>query len=242
MNLGERIYHYRTGKNMSQGDLADALEVSRQSVSKWENNTAVPELDKIVKMATLFGVSLDTFVTGAESERKEPEPAPSREPEIRTVYVEKPVPMPVSGAKLLGGALLAVSLVLLILLTVVEEMELGESVLLLLPVIGIGLVCLTAKQPLLWSLWCGWIGYWMYLLLMARRWESQIFWIILGVALAVLLLLWTIRKQDRGEIKIPGWAWAVVILLLLCGAALLIANLVPMDGEMVVPVIPILPG
>ena len=34
MNLGETIYRLRTGKNMSQGDLADALEVSRQSVSK----------------------------------------------------------------------------------------------------------------------------------------------------------------------------------------------------------------
>ena len=36
MNLGENIYRLRTEKNMSQGDLADALEVSRQSVSKWE--------------------------------------------------------------------------------------------------------------------------------------------------------------------------------------------------------------
>ena len=35
MNLGENIYRFRTEKNMSQGDLADALEVSRQSVSKW---------------------------------------------------------------------------------------------------------------------------------------------------------------------------------------------------------------
>ena len=50
MNLGERIYRLRTERNMSQGDLAEALEVSRQSVSKWENNSAVPELDKLVRM------------------------------------------------------------------------------------------------------------------------------------------------------------------------------------------------
>ena len=242
MNLGERIYQYRTEKNMSQGDLADALDVSRQSVSKWENNTAVPELDKIIKMAQLFGISLDALVTGAEPKTEEAEPASPREPEIRTVYVEKPVPMPFSGAKLLGGALLAVSLVLLILLTVAEEVELVQSVLLLLPVIGVGLVCLSAKHPLLWSLWCGWISYWVYLFLLARRWEAQIFWIIFGVVLAVLLLLWTIRKQDRGEIKIRGWAWAVLVLMLLCGAALLIANLVPMDGGTVAHTIPVLPG
>ena len=36
MNLGETIYRLRTERNMSQGDLAEALEVSRQSISKWE--------------------------------------------------------------------------------------------------------------------------------------------------------------------------------------------------------------
>ncbi len=67
MNLGENIYRFRTQKNMSQGDLADALQVSRQSVSKWENNSAVPELDKLMKMAQLFGITLDALVTGEES-------------------------------------------------------------------------------------------------------------------------------------------------------------------------------
>ena len=43
MNIGENIYKYRTANNMSQTDLANALEVSRQSVSKWENNSAVPD-------------------------------------------------------------------------------------------------------------------------------------------------------------------------------------------------------
>ena len=54
MNLGEKIYELRTARNLSQGDVADALEVSRQSVSKWENNSAVPDLDKIIKLAELF--------------------------------------------------------------------------------------------------------------------------------------------------------------------------------------------
>lgn len=62
MNLGENIYRYRTKRNMSQGDLADALEVSRQSVSKWENNMAVPDLDKLIKMSRIFGITLDDLV------------------------------------------------------------------------------------------------------------------------------------------------------------------------------------
>ena len=62
MTLGERIYKLRTEKEMSQGDLADALEVSRQSISKWETNGSVPELDKLVKLSEIFSVSLDELV------------------------------------------------------------------------------------------------------------------------------------------------------------------------------------
>ena len=56
MNLGEKIYQLRTEKNLSQGDLADRLDVSRQSVSKWENNTAVPDLDKLIKICDIFTI------------------------------------------------------------------------------------------------------------------------------------------------------------------------------------------
>jgi len=62
MNLGENNFQYRTQHNYSQGDLANALDVSRQSVSKWENNSAVPELDKLLKMSELFHISLDELV------------------------------------------------------------------------------------------------------------------------------------------------------------------------------------
>lgn len=77
MNLGENIYRLRTEKNMSQGDLADALDVSRQSVSKWENNSAVPELEKLIKMSELFEVTLDELVGKEPPVKEAPEPAPS---------------------------------------------------------------------------------------------------------------------------------------------------------------------
>lgn len=64
MNLGENIHGYRVASNMSQTDLANELEVSRQSVSKWENNSAQPELDKLCRMSELFDVTLDELVYG----------------------------------------------------------------------------------------------------------------------------------------------------------------------------------
>lgn len=62
---------------MSQGDLAEALDVSRQSVSKWENNSAVPELDKLIRMSELFSVTLDELVGKNPPAKKDPESAPA---------------------------------------------------------------------------------------------------------------------------------------------------------------------
>ena len=64
MSLGTTISRLRAEKKLSQGDLSDALEVSRQSVSKWETDASVPELDKLIKLSQLFGVTLDELVTG----------------------------------------------------------------------------------------------------------------------------------------------------------------------------------
>ena len=64
MKLGTNIYLLRTQKGLSQGDLADALDVSRQSVSKWETGGATPDLDKLLALCDLFGVTLDELVRG----------------------------------------------------------------------------------------------------------------------------------------------------------------------------------
>ena len=67
MTLAEKILSLRTQRGMSQDDLAEKLEVSRQSVSKWETAQSTPDLDKIIKLADLFGVS-------APSPRSRPSP------------------------------------------------------------------------------------------------------------------------------------------------------------------------
>lgn len=71
MSLGERIQMLRKEKKMSQNDLAEKLDVSRQSVSKWETDTAKPELTKLILMAELFQVSLDELGSSEISEGNE---------------------------------------------------------------------------------------------------------------------------------------------------------------------------
>lgn len=68
MTLGEKIYKLRTQHNLSQGDLANELNVSRQSISKWENGNSTPDLEKIVKLAEIFNVSLDELIKNEEKE------------------------------------------------------------------------------------------------------------------------------------------------------------------------------
>lgn len=62
MTLGEKITKLRTSQNISQEELADKLYVSRQSVSKWEMDQALPQIDKALKICELFGVSADELL------------------------------------------------------------------------------------------------------------------------------------------------------------------------------------
>ena len=62
MSLGENLQFLRKKDNITQEQLAEQLEVSRQSVSKWESDAAYPEMEKILQMCDLFHVSMDDLV------------------------------------------------------------------------------------------------------------------------------------------------------------------------------------
>lgn len=59
MTLGEKLQELRKKAGMSQDSLAEQLDVSRQAVSKWERDEAMPETDKLLRIARLFGVTTD---------------------------------------------------------------------------------------------------------------------------------------------------------------------------------------
>ncbi len=59
MNISEKIHQLRKQKGISQEQLAELLNVSRQSVSKWESGQSMPDLDKIIPLSNIFNVSTD---------------------------------------------------------------------------------------------------------------------------------------------------------------------------------------
>lgn len=81
MLLMDKIMMLRKSKGWSQEELAEKLEVTRQSVSKWESGQSVPDLERIVRMSALFGVTTDALIKDEEevaaAERAEDE-APVR--------------------------------------------------------------------------------------------------------------------------------------------------------------------
>ncbi|MBO5334114.1 MAG: helix-turn-helix transcriptional regulator [Clostridia bacterium] len=145
MNLGERIYALRNEKNLSQGDLADALDVSRQSVSKWENNMAVPDLDKLIKLCDVFEISLDEIV-GREATEKT----------IVHTVSENYAPKP----KTAGFVMLGVTILGSIILFVASP----PAVMLGIPLTLCTIICFKAeKYSWFWCLWAVYLSIEFYL-------------------------------------------------------------------------------
>lgn len=72
MTIADRIQSLRKTKGFSQEELADRLGVSRQAVSKWESEQSSPDLERIVYMSELFGVTTDYILRGIEPPPEKP--------------------------------------------------------------------------------------------------------------------------------------------------------------------------
>lgn len=68
MTLGQRIQKGRKEAGLSQEELAEQLGVSRQAVSRWENDNGYPEMEKIIRLSQIYQVSLD-YLVGNEQEK-----------------------------------------------------------------------------------------------------------------------------------------------------------------------------
>lgn len=88
MILADKIIDLRKKAGWSQEELAQQLGVSRQSVSKWEGAQSIPDIDKILQMSRIFGVSTD-YLLKDEIELPAEEPAAADStPALRRVSME----------------------------------------------------------------------------------------------------------------------------------------------------------
>ncbi len=72
MEFNNKLYELRKQKGFSQEELANRLNVSRQTISKWEVGESTPDMEKLVAISDLFEVSLDELVKGEELKLAEP--------------------------------------------------------------------------------------------------------------------------------------------------------------------------
>lgn len=99
MTLGNLLASKRKLANMTQQQVGDALNVSPQAVSKWENDLAQPDLSSLKRLAELYGVPVSQLIDAADEQEPEapaseptPEPAPAPQPTVTYIEVpQKPV-------------------------------------------------------------------------------------------------------------------------------------------------------
>lgn len=151
MHLGETIYRLRTEKGMSQSDLADALSVSRQSVSKWETDSATPDLEKLLKLSQLFDISLDELVKGEPQLTDACASAFHSQTEPQVIYVER-TESSVPKRKIIGAALFGLAILTMLLCTILGGLL--EGILFSLPLWICGSICFLFHKRI--GLWCSW--------------------------------------------------------------------------------------
>ena len=236
MTLGENIVRLRTQKNWSQGDLADALEISRQSVSKWETDASIPELDKLLKLSELFGVTLDELVRGEEVPKTETAlPAET----VPVSFAPQATPEREKRRTIAGTVLLCTGAVILVFCLLLTG-NLLSGLLFASPFLICGIICFAVKRRV--CLCCGWAVYLcidLYLrfatglswttIFMTPLWTYEMNYMRLAIAwmqffAMLVMIVCTVRSYRTLKLSatkkevtwlIAGWLAALVVLPLL---------------------------
>ena len=92
MSVGQRIAELRKQQNISQLQLAKSLSISRQAVSKWENDQAMPDTENMIRLADILDTDIEYLSSGRRNMGRRP---PVVLETVNTVEVEKKVEVPV---------------------------------------------------------------------------------------------------------------------------------------------------
>ncbi len=148
--FGATLAELRRSKGMTQLDLADRLGVTDKAVSKWERDLAMPEVENLIKISDLFGVSLDVLLRGEEFTAVETaenfEPTPKPEAMQETAFPPR---------KIVGTILLCFGAVVALLFTILGDLLSG--LIFASPFLLCGAICMIFKRRL--GLLCTWAVY-----------------------------------------------------------------------------------
>ena len=202
MNLSERIYNLRIQKGMSQGDLAEKLNVSRQSISKWENSSAVPDLDKIIKLSEIFDITIDELVKGETHKVDDAtDNAEKQQKNVEYIYVQ-PQKVVMEGRKIAGIILFCMAFLFTFGILLATG-SLG-GIFYAIPFIICGILCFTFKKNV--GLWCAWTVYVMADLFM--RWGTSI-------NPNLIFMTFQFTPQMNYTRLVAAWVWVILLIVLI---------------------------
>lgn len=131
MILADKIILQRKNLGLSQEELAALIGVSRQAISKWESTNTIPDLDRIVKLSEVFGVSTDYLLLDEIEDEVSTEPLIEKIPKVSLDYTRRYISANHKASYLIGFGV-ALLILLPLFLTIVKPWEL-ESVALWFP-------------------------------------------------------------------------------------------------------------
>lgn len=214
MTLGEHIVELRNVHGISQADLAEAMEVSRQSVSKWETGASTPDLEKLVKLADYFSLTLDQLVTG-----KEPETC--RQPDVAAEPVtESSCSAPHrTKAQSLGIFFFCLSAFAAILFAILFGIwGLIFVIPFVIPFLLFGLICYFVKNyPILKAVWADYLllSLWFHYctavnptnILLTFKWTYEMNYAILAFSWIWFLIIIALVIGTAAVFRNKGWSW-----------------------------------
>lgn len=224
MNIGEKLYELRTGKNMSQETLAELVGVSRQSVSKWETDQSVPELEKLFRLCDIFDVTLDEL-TG----RKEAKRGDDVADEVKKIV--NPI-MNAIVPKIVGAVLLLLSALIFIVLCI--SLTYLEAAIIALPFFVGGIVCLLCKGRILLSYSVFLYFYFTSMYLFGYVVDPSDPSLIVGVVgVAITLLFFVLKSVKTPLFTIKKHVHTAVSIVLWCLYALALFVIVALSKDII---------
>lgn len=208
MKINEKIYSLRKKNNMSQEELADKLNVSRQTVSKWEVGDSTPDFDKIVPLCDVFGITTDELLTDKVIDK-----------EGNIIVEEKPDPI---RALLISGAVFLYFLAIVSIVFGEEYLQLSGGILVSIFFIICGLAtaliiftCMTRprkhkrieednRDPLLRNIIsCTSLVFtciYLFVSFKTMAWHmTWIIWIIFAIVVKIIELVYSLKKENKKD-------------------------------------------